>query len=229
MKRIIVLFLISVTVFSNLSGCASKAQWTDKTSLSDEERVSRLKRNDRASTISFEEIFESADLVVTVKIKEFRGYYVEKWFTPSSVFEAEIVEIHRNNVGYTAENLYLLQYGTPEQTVVGYPLFKIGDVFLLGLTRSDKNRYSSRDYDCTFDIVNTLYGLVQIFEYEGVSYAMNRAIPGIFSEGATKVTEETFETLRSAFYEYDPLLESGLLLEAYRYGDVLRYMEELKT
>ncbi len=180
--------------------------------------------------LRFDEVFETADLVVEVRIDSVTNFcYKKEWDFGYTVFSAEILECYKNAISYDRENLLLAQPGTPKQTYSWLPLFQKGDVFLLGLQRSQQESLS--ELKDVFTIVNEERGVVQICQMEDVEYVVNRtSVTDYFPEQVTRCDEETARTVSNCLVENDAaLLQGGYqFMIIYPFSTVKEYIKKIQ-
>ena len=176
---------------------------------------------------NWEQIYAEADLVAIVEVQYVEAFFYQEISMGSTIFRASVRKIYKNEINYKEDSLLLLQCGEPRVTIDGFPLFKAGDVFLLGLkVGTDPVGFS----EPVFYPVEHERVIYQVFEYEGVEYVLFRNSRKSLPETIVACDVALGEKIWVAVHESDPLLLGGPALKGYVYllDDVEQYMEELK-
>ena len=195
-----------------------------------------------SSSCSFEEAFESADLVAEVIITEWLGELDEEGLGETTYFKATIIEEYKNSIGFQGNELILLQQGNSKWTYNGYPLFQNGDRLLLSLMWLDpvKEPAFAIGDDCYMIIAGQLTELY-IVENESKMFALKNPMFGDFIEiedltdtdsiDILEILEEMLEqeeiiSLQEAVL-LSPEVEIEDLFDVYSLDELKNYMAEL--
>lgn len=238
MKRIVVLILITVCLL--LASCQKSPELISP-ELSDIElgsteydRVGEGRITLRVpALIPLNKAFEQAEMVVKVQITDLYGAYNYKSSDSLgvTVFSAMVVDTYNDCDTNAGEMILIKQFGTSGATVMGCPLYKIGDIFLVCLEKEDVTIYEDNYPEETYRIINELHGVLQEITVDGQKYLINRAHTGFCDEiTGSKVDESDRDLVIQALYDYDAVLKTNnyCLFEIYDSEVVIDYLEGLK-
>ncbi len=228
MKKGFSIISVLLVVLFLLSGCSSQQPKDDLNNynrVGTEGNIVDLYYPD--GPMNWDQIFENSDIVAIVEVQSTEAIHYLENDTGSTIFRGSIQKIYKNDINYQGETLLFSQFGTPRVTIVGFPLYKVGDVFLLGF------KVSEESYGLSETVFNTLENeraVFQLFEYEDVEYVLCRYAHEYFPETITACDATLAEKVWGALHESDPLVFGGGRLNNYVYllDDVNQYMEELK-
>lgn len=82
---------------------------------------------------SFADVIDRVPILAEVKITKYLGSLKEATRYDATLYYAEIVTCYKNTTGTELSIIQLVQDGTADMTVSGYPLFQTGDRLLLPL------------------------------------------------------------------------------------------------
>ena len=172
-------------------------------------------------------------MVVKVQITDIYGTYNYKSSDSFGVtlFSATILEAHNDCNKQAGDEILIKQFGTPNETVMEFPLFKIGDVFLVCLEREDATIYEDSYPETTYRIINDSYGILQEITVDGEDYIINRSYAGYCDKIAnSKVNDSVRLKVLEALFDYDAVLitEACNPFEVYKEDVVIDYLEKLK-
>ncbi|MBQ1965453.1 MAG: hypothetical protein II348_02130 [Clostridia bacterium] len=232
MKKAGCFFLLLVLAVCLLTACAP----TEEENLQNYKRIGDLVTTSVyyiKDPLTFDEVFETADLVVKVRIDSVKTFCCEKDSDYGyTIFIAEILECYKNGISYGGQTLLLAQPGTPKLTYSWLPLFRKGDVFLFGVERSQHKLFS--ELSDVFTIVNEERGVVQICQMEEVEYAVDRTLAtDYFPNQVTPCDEETTKAVSNYLIESDQELSQWVsrFQDVYPFQSVKEYLshKEEKT
>ena len=183
--------------------------------------------------VSLAEAYNSADLVVMVDINGLDNTYTyPDGMLGVSVFSATINEVYGVCQYEVGDEIYVEQFGTPEATVHGFPLFKTGDKMILCLEKfTDIDSVNETYGERVYSIINGTYGILQVIEIDGEQYVINRGHKDFCCDIYSSVINEVERTdVISELYSYDSVLKTDArtAFEVYKINSVSEYLENLK-
>ena len=114
---------------------------------------------------SFSAVIEKSPIIAEVKITKYHGSLSESHGFLSSLFTAQVTRCYKNTTDKNISTIQIVQDGTEEMTITGFPLFQTGDRLLLALCPAEDSSGSvAEKLGGYYVIVSSALTAMQIIE-----------------------------------------------------------------
>lgn len=228
MKKIVGLILCCLM----LVACGSETEKEEVPYETEYERIgTKIAYASPAKFLNLEEACNEADLVVRVQIKGLvYASEHDDGVGDFSIFLADVIKVFGGDKKLKGESICVTQASSKEVMKSGYPLFKAGDEYIFCLVNDETGTFENSEFCPNYRIINSEWGVIQIFVTENEEYVLNRGYRDFFKTFIDeKVDEDTRDWVLKKLYESDPVLDAygKDIYEVYTLDVVYAILEEI--